>query len=111
MHWKTQNWTFKSIDLFSDPPFYEELSVLRTDIAFRIYAVTYEVELIDKKDPLSKLEASKPSIKDLLNDILDEKKSFTDQITARIWLKHTKALKLNFLQLFFQFNNKNSGKL
>ena len=111
MHWKTQNWTFKSIDLFSDPPFYEELSVLRTDIAFRIYAVTYEVELIDKKDPLSKLEASKPSIKDLLNDILDEKKSFKDQVTVRIWLKQTKALKLNFLQLFFQFNNKNSGKL
>ena len=73
--------------------------------------MTYEVELIDKKDPLSKLEASKPSIKDLLNDILDEKKSFKDQITVRIWLKHIKALKLNFLQLFFQFNNKNSGKL
>ena len=36
--------------------------------------MTYEIELIDKKDPLSKLEASKSSIKDLLNDILDEKK-------------------------------------
>ena len=63
MHWKTQNWTFKSIDLFSDPPFYEELSVLKTDKAFRVYAVTYEVELIDKKDPLSKLEASKSNVK------------------------------------------------
>ena len=72
--------------------------------------MTYEVELIDKKDPLSKLEASKSSIKGLLNDILDEKKCFKDQITVRIWLKHTKTLKLNFLQLLFQFNNKNSDK-
>ena len=34
----------------------------------------YKVELIDKKDPLSELEASKSSIKDLFNDLLDETK-------------------------------------
>ena len=28
--------------------------------------MTYEVEIIDKKDPLSKLEASKSNIKDCL---------------------------------------------
>ena len=34
----------------------------------------YKVELLDKKDPLSELEASKSSIKDLFNDLLDETK-------------------------------------
>ena len=38
--------------------------------------MTYKVELIDKEDPLSQLEASKSSIKDLLNDLLDETNGF-----------------------------------
>ena len=38
--------------------------------------MTCKVELIDKKDPLSQLEASKLSIKDLFNDLLDEAKCF-----------------------------------
>ena len=37
--------------------------------------MTYKVELIDKKDSLSRLEASESSIKDLFNDLLDETKS------------------------------------
>ena len=58
----------------------------------------YKVELIDEKDPLSQLEASKSNIKDLFNDLLDETKGFRYQITAKILLKNTKAMKLNFLQ-------------
>ena len=34
----------------------------------------YKVELLDKKDPLSELEASKSSITDLFNDLLDKTK-------------------------------------
>ena len=55
----------KNIDLFSEHPFYEVLSVVKTDKAFRRYAITYKVELIDKKGPLSQLEASKSSITDI----------------------------------------------
>ena len=54
--------------------------------------------MIDKKDLLSQLEASKSSIKDLLNNLLDETKSFEYQITVKILLKNRKALKLNLLQ-------------
>ena len=68
--------------------------------------MSYSVEL---KDPLIQLEASKTSIKDLLGDLLDKTKDFEYQITVKILLKITKALELNFLQLF-QFNNKNSNK-
>ena len=38
--------------------------------------MVYKVGLIDKKDPLSQLEASKSSIKNLFNDLLDETKWF-----------------------------------
>ena len=55
----------KNIDLFPEHPFYEVLSVVKTDKAFRRYTITYKVELIDKKCPLSQLEASKSSITDI----------------------------------------------
>ena len=59
--------------------------------------MTYKVEMIDRKDLLSLLEASKSSIKDLLNDLLDEIKGSKLQITVKPLLKNIKALKLNVL--------------
>ena len=38
--------------------------------------MNYKVELVEKKDPITQLKASKSSIKDLLNDLLNETKSF-----------------------------------
>ena len=45
--------------------------------------MSYKVELAEKKDPLTQLEASKSSIKDLFKDILDEIKGFKYQITVK----------------------------
>ena len=61
----------KNIDLLSELPFYEELSVLKTNHAFRGYAMSYKVKLVGKKDPIKQLEASKSSIKDLFSDLLN----------------------------------------
>ena len=72
--------------------------------------MVYKVELIDKKDPLSQLEASKSSIKDLFNDILDETKGFKYQITVKILLKKYKGTETEFSPVFFQVNNKSSDK-
>ena len=55
----------KNIDSLSELPFYEELSVIKTDNAFRGYAMSYKVEIIEKKDQIKQLEASEWSIKDL----------------------------------------------
>ena len=52
--------------------------------------MTCKVELIDKKDTLTQLEASKSTIKDLFNDLLDETKGFKYQITVKILLKKQK---------------------
>ena len=39
----------KNIDLLSELPFYEELNVIRTNHAFGGYAMSYKVELVEKK--------------------------------------------------------------
>ena len=58
--------------------------------------MSYKVEIIEKKDPIVQLEASKSSIKDLFNDLLNETKGFKYQITVKVLLK---KYKLNgFLQ-------------
>ena len=56
----------KNIDQLVELPFYEQLNVRKTNQAFRGYAKSYKVEIIEKKDPLVQLEATKSIIKDLL---------------------------------------------
>ena len=87
---KTKIKRLRNIDLLSELPFYEELSVVKAGKAFRGYAMTQKVELIDKKDPLSQLEVIKLSIKDLFNDLSDETKGFKYHITFKILLKKYK---------------------
>ena len=43
----------KNIDLLSELSFYEELNVIKTDHAFREYATSYKVELVEKKIQLN----------------------------------------------------------
>ena len=62
----------KNIDLLSELPFYEELNVIKTDHAFKGYAMSYKVELVEKKDLIEQLEASKSNIKDLFSNLLNE---------------------------------------
>ena len=46
----------KNIDLISELPFYGKLNVIKTDHAFRGYAMSYKVKIVEKKDPLIQLE-------------------------------------------------------
>ena len=95
---------FKNIDLLSKLPFSEELSVIKIDKAFRRYA--YKVELIDKKDTLLQLEASKSNIIDLFHDFLDEKKRFKYRITIKILLKKYKSIEIEFSPVYFNSTTK-----
>ena len=86
----------KNIDQLAELPFYEQLSVIKTN---RGYPMLYKVEIIEKKDPIIQLEASKSSIKDLFSDLLNETKGFKYQITVKVLLKSTRSMdKLNLLQ-------------
>ena len=77
----------KNIDRLAELPFYEQLGVIKTDQAFRGYAMSYKVEIVERKDPIVQLEASKSSIKDLFNDLLNETKGFKYQIPVKVLLK------------------------
>ena len=63
---------FKELPFYNKPfknqkaglPFYEELRIIKTNQVFRGYAMSYKVEIVEQKDPVVQLEASKSSIKD-----------------------------------------------
>ena len=71
-----------NIDLLPELPFYNQLNIIKTDHAFSGYAISYKVEIVDKKDLIVQLEASKSSIKDFFNDLLNETEGFKYQITG-----------------------------
>ena len=52
--------------------------------------MSYKVEIVERKDPILQLEASKSSIKDLFNELLNETKGFKYQSTAKVLLKKYK---------------------
>ena len=79
-----------NIKLLQELPFHEELNVVKSSNAFSGYIRSYKVEIVDHKDPLVQLEASKLSIKDLFKHLLDEMKGFKYQITVAVLLSKTK---------------------
>ena len=57
-------------------PFYDQLSVIKTNEAIKECAMSYKVEIIERKDSIVQLETCKSSIKDLLSDLLNETSGF-----------------------------------
>ena len=66
------------------------MSVIKTDQAFSGCARSNKVEIVERKDPIVQLEASKLSIKDLLSNLINEIKGFKHQITLKVLLKKYK---------------------
>ena len=67
---------------------------------FRGCAISYKVEIIEKKDLIKQLEAGKSSSKDLFNDLLNETKGFKYQITLKVILKNTNQMDQFILNQF-----------
>ena len=92
----------KNIDQLAELPFCGQLNIVKTNQAFRGYAMSYKVEIIKKKDPIVQLEASKLSIKDLFSDLLNETKGFKYQITVNVLLKKCKLNgEIEFAPVYF----------
>ena len=92
----------KNIDLLHELPFYDELSIAEISQAFKAYARNYKIEIIDSKDPLAQLEASKSRIKDLFKDLLDEIKGFKYQINVKVLLEnHKENWEIEFAPVYF----------
>ena len=80
----------KDIDRLIERPFYEKMDVIKTEEAFSGYATSYKVQIVGRKDLIIQIKASKLSIKNLFNDILNETKGFKYQITVKALLKKYK---------------------
>ena len=92
----------KNTDQLAELPFYEQLSVIKTNQAFKGYAKSYKGELIERKYPIVQLEASKSIIKDLFSDLLNETKGFKYQITVRVLLRKYKLNReIEFVPVYF----------
>ena len=79
-----------NVKLLQELPFYDELSIVKNSNAFSGYAKNYKVEIVDKKDPLVQLQASKSSINYLFKDLLSEIRGFKYQITLAVLLSKVK---------------------
>ena len=77
----------KNIDRLTELTIYKQLSAIKTNQAFTGYAVSFKVEIIERKYPVVQLEPSKSSIKDLLINLLNETKGFKYQISVKVLLK------------------------
>ena len=83
---KTKIKHLSNIELLHELPFFDELSTVEISKAFKRYKRSYKVEIIEPKDPLVQLQASKSSIEDLFKDLLNGIKGFKYKITAAFLL-------------------------
>ena len=92
----------KNIDLSAELPFFEKLSIIKTNQAFSGYAMSYKVEIVEGKDQIVQLEASKSNIKNLFGDLLNETRGFKYQITVKVLLKKYKPNgEIEFAPVYF----------
>ena len=77
------------------------MNLIKTDHAFRGYAMSYKVELIEKRNPNKQLEASKSSIKDLFRGLSNETKGFKYQTMLKVILKKYKSTEIEFAPIYF----------
>ena len=76
--------------LLKELPFYYELSIVKNKTAFSGYAQSYKIEIVDKRDVVVQLKASKISIVELFKDLLIELKGLKYQITLAVSLSKVK---------------------
>ena len=92
-----------NIELLHEFPFYDKFSVVEISKAFKRYAKSYKLELIELKDPSVQLEASKSSIEVFLN----ETNSFKYQVTVIVLLcKHKVNGHIEYALVFFNSTTK-----
>ena len=80
-----------NVQLLKELPFYDELTIVKNKTASSGYAVSYKIEIVDKRDVMVQLKASKISIIGLFKYFLVEFKGFKSQITLCILLSKVKT--------------------
>ena len=69
--------------------------------------MSYEVEIVERKNPIVQLKTSKLSIKNLFSDLLNETKGFKYQITVKVLLeKYKPNREIEFRLVYFNSKTK-----
>ena len=87
---KTKIKKLSNVELLKELPFYDELGIIKNKTTFIGYARTYRIEIIDERDVIVQLKASKISVVELSKDLLIELKGFKYQITLCVLLSKVK---------------------
>ena len=87
--------------MLCEVPFYGELNFTKTSKAFKGYARSYSIEIIDAKHSSVQLTISKLTIKDLFKEFLNEIKGY--QITLKVWLIKYKKNRQRTYSCLFSF--------
>ena len=91
-----------NVELLNELTFYNNLCVKEIAEAFKRYATSFEIEIVDKKDARIQLYSSKICIKDLFKVLLYEMKGFKYQITLHVTLKKAKLNdKVEYAKVYF----------
>ena len=100
----------KKIALLHKLPFCDKLSIAKISKTFKKCAKNYKVGIIDSKDPLAQLEASKSSAKNSFKDLLNEVKGFKYHVAVKVLLSKRKKKKKNgdieLTLVYFNFTTK-----
>ena len=94
-----------AVELMSKLPFYKYLEVKEVSEAFKRYAKSYRVEIVDKKDPMIQLCSNKVRITVLFEELLSKMKGFKYQITLFVTLKKSKLDGTVFSEILFRLDN------
>ena len=91
-----------NINVLAEFPFHERLSIIKTDQAFSGYVMSYKAEIVERKDPIVQLEASKLNVKDLFRNLMNEMKGFKYQVTVTVLQKRYKPNgEIEFAPIYF----------
>ena len=95
----------------SEKPVPEKRTVIsQVSQALKGYTQSFDVELIDKKDPLVQSQKSRRAVEYLFNNLLVQTKGFkfveTPQVKFNKYSNDKKILKNGFFQFINRFNNK-----
>ena len=77
-------------ELLKELPFYDELTIVKNKTTFTGYARSYKIEIVDKRDVVAQLKASKISIFELFKDLLIELKGFKYKMPLCVLLSKVK---------------------
>ena len=96
-----------NVELLKELPFYDELIIAKNKTAFSGYVESYKIEIVDKRDFVVQLKASKISIVQLFKYLLIELKGFKYQITlAALLCKVKNSGKTKYSPVYFNFLTK-----